>query len=88
MLVGGHRHMDRIIRKPELLEITGVSIASIYRWVGEGRFPAPVRLGPNSSGWRESEVEAWLETREPVQAVGATAPSDSAGDGQVGSGEP
>lgn len=58
--------MDRIIRKPEVLEITGVSTATIYRWVAEGNFPAPVRLGPNSCGWRQSQVEEWIESREPV----------------------
>lgn len=58
--------MDRIIRKDELLRITGVSIATIYRWIGEGNFPAPVKLGPNSTGWRESDVEAWLDSRERI----------------------
>jgi prophage regulatory protein len=59
--------LDRVIRKPELLEITGVSTATIYRWIGEGHFPAPIKLGPNSTGWRESAVQAWLESREPVE---------------------
>ncbi len=58
--------LDRIIRKPELLRITGVSIATIYRWVGDGSFPAPVKLGPNATGWRESAVRQWLESRELV----------------------
>jgi prophage regulatory protein len=76
--------MDRIIRKPELLQITGVSSATVYRWIGEKSFPAPVRLGPNSTGWRESEVEEWLESRQPVQGVAATAPSDSDDDHHIG----
>lgn len=58
--------LDRIIRKPELLQITGVSIATIYRWIADGHFPAPVKLGPNASGWRESAIREWLETREPI----------------------
>jgi prophage regulatory protein len=59
--------MDRIIRKPELLQITGVSIATIYRWIGEGHFPAPVRLGANSTGWHQSAIREWIESREPIE---------------------
>jgi prophage regulatory protein len=58
--------LDPIIRRPELLEITGVSIATVYRWIAEGEFPPPVKLGRNSVGWRESEVREWLESRRPV----------------------
>lgn len=58
---------DRVIRRAELLRITGISAASIYRWVANGTFPAPRRLGPNATGWLESEVVAWLQSREPVE---------------------
>lgn len=67
-LGSGEMALDRVIRKPELLQITGVSIATIYRWIGEGHFPAPIRLGPNSTGWRESAIRQWLETREPTES--------------------
>lgn len=59
---------DRVIRRAELLRITGVSAASVYRWVASGTFPAPRRLGPNATGWLESEVVAWLQSREPAEA--------------------
>jgi prophage regulatory protein len=52
---------DRIIRKPELLKITGVSHPTIWRWEKVGKFPKRVSLGPNSSGWLKSERDKWLE---------------------------
>jgi prophage regulatory protein len=58
--------LDRIIRLPELLRITGLSTASVYRQMAEGRFPRPVRLGKNAVGWRLSSVLAWLESLEEV----------------------
>jgi prophage regulatory protein len=54
---------DRIIRKPELLEITGVSHPTIWRWEKAGKFPKRLILGPNSSGWLESEVQGWIENK-------------------------
>jgi prophage regulatory protein len=58
--------MDRILRRPVLVETIGVSPATLARWVKEGLFPAPIQLGRNSVGWRASEVQKWIETREPV----------------------
>ena len=37
--------MDRILRIPEVVEITGLSRTTIWRRVKSGDFPAPVRLG-------------------------------------------
>ena len=56
----------RIIRKPELIEITGLSSATIYRRIAEGSFPRPVALGTNSVGWRSCDVESWLDNLQPV----------------------
>lgn len=43
-----------------ILSRTGLSKSTIYRKVAEGTFPKPVPLGPNSSGWYESEFDRWL----------------------------
>ena len=58
--------LDRIIRLPGVLRITGVSKTSLYRWCATGLFPRPIQLGPNIVGWRESEVREWLESRGPA----------------------
>lgn len=58
--------LDRIIRLPELLRITGLSTASVYRQMAEQQFPRPVRLGKNAVGWRAQTVFSWLESLEEV----------------------
>lgn len=60
--------LDRIVRLPELIEVIGLSAATLYRWMDEGQFPRPVKLGPNSVGWRSSVIQAWLNSREEVEA--------------------
>ena len=42
--------------------IIPASPASIWRWVKAGRFPAPVKLGPNTTAWRVADLRAWLQT--------------------------
>jgi len=54
---------QRIIRKPKVLEMIGVSDVTIWRWEGKGEFPRRLQLGSNSCGWLESEILEWIENR-------------------------
>ena len=52
----------RILRMPEVLELTGLCRTSIWRKVKAGTFPQRVKLGARAVGWRASDVEEWLES--------------------------
>ena len=54
---------ERILLKPEVQSKVGKSDATIYREEMAGRFPQRIKLGANSVGWLESEVEEWLDNR-------------------------
>ena len=56
-----------ILRPPKVQALTGLSRSTIGRMVKQGTFPAPVRLGMRSIGWRESDVLSWLESRPTVE---------------------
>ncbi len=59
--------MNRLLRRPEVESITGLSRASIYAKMQKGEFPAPVRLGTNSVAWRVVDIEAWIESLPPAR---------------------
>ena len=61
----------RIIRKPAVRDKVAKSAAQIWRDVRAGKFPPPVQLGPNSIGWYEDEIDAWLAAR-PRRTYGPT----------------
>jgi len=60
---------SRIIRIADLATTpnkTGmlpVSPATIWRWVRDGKFPKPLKLGPSVTGWHTCEVEAFIAAR-------------------------
>lgn len=56
--------VDEIWRLPRVVATIGMGRSWIYKAVAEHRFPAPVKLGMRAVGWRRSDVEAWLDTRE------------------------
>lgn len=42
----------------------GVSRATVWRWVREGRFPSPIKLTQGSTRWRLSDLEHWEAEQE------------------------
>lgn len=50
----------RLIRLPEVIARVGLKRSSIYQRMAEGRFPKGRSLGPKSTVWVESEIDAWI----------------------------
>ena len=53
---------DRLLRRPEVEELTGLSRASIYRRMDSGKSPPPVRVGSIAVRWKESDITAWMQS--------------------------
>jgi len=51
--------LDRYLREAEVLHVTSLSHATLYREVKAKRFPAQVRISPGRVGWKASEIAAW-----------------------------
>ncbi len=60
---------QRILRLPSVMDKTGLSRATVYRRFGHIR----VQLGPNSAGWLESDIDAWISARVAASRAGAAA---------------
>jgi len=43
--------------------VVPVSPATIWRWVKLGEFPAPVKLGAQTTAWPVEAVDEWLAAR-------------------------
>lgn len=52
--------LERYLREEQVLEVTTLSHATLWREIKAGRFPKQVRLSPGRVGWRASEVNRWL----------------------------
>lgn len=53
----------RIMRLGEVMELTGLSRATLYRLMSEDAFPQSVEIGKGAIGWHAGEVLEWLATR-------------------------
>jgi len=53
----------KLIKLPEVIEITTLSRASIYRLIADGEFPKQVKLSTRACAWVEQDVLNWLNNR-------------------------
>ncbi|MBW6523282.1 AlpA family phage regulatory protein [Sphingomonas sp. RHCKR47] len=51
---------DRMLRIEAVMARTGLGKSSIYGQSAAGKFPRQIPLGGRASGWRESDVDAWI----------------------------
>jgi prophage regulatory protein len=55
--------VDRILRRREVTQITGLSRSGLYDLIAKNQFPRPVKLGLRAVGWRRSEIVSWIDSR-------------------------
>jgi prophage regulatory protein len=53
--------VSKILRLKSIIELTGLSRSTIYLQISQGNFPKQVSLGARVIGWRESDIQAWLD---------------------------
>jgi prophage regulatory protein len=53
----------RILRLPQVCDVTGLGRSMIYQMEADQRFPKRVKIGVRAVGWLEKEVVAWLMRR-------------------------
>jgi len=68
----------KILRLPQVCQVTGFCRSMIYQMEAELRFPKRVKIGARAVGWLEDEVHAWLSrkiaaSRPPADASISTA---------------
>ncbi len=54
----------RILRRPAVQTVTGLSRSSIYDLMSKGLFPRPIKLTGKAVGWTERAIMDWLDSRE------------------------
>jgi len=53
----------RLLRLPQVMDMTGLGKTKIYALQAEGRFPQRVQITPYCVGWVEREIHAWISER-------------------------
>ena len=57
--------LGALVRLSDICKLVGLSRSSIYSRVGEGSFPAPIRLSDHCVRWRREDLDAWVQAPQP-----------------------
>jgi prophage regulatory protein len=53
----------KILRLKQVIEMTGTSKTTIYRWINDGVFPRPINLSAKSVAWLECDINEWIQSK-------------------------
>lgn len=59
--------MQGFLRAAEVMRIIGVSRTTLWRMEREGKFPKRRSISGAAVGWREDEVQEWIDSRRTVE---------------------
>lgn len=53
---------QRLIRLPEVMNLTGLARPTVYLYIKQGKFPKAVKIGA-SSFWEYNQIQNWIADR-------------------------
>lgn len=61
--------LDPLLGRSAVCDAAGISVSTLYKKMSEGIFPKPVKIGSSAVRWRQSEVQAWLDSLQTTEAA-------------------
>ncbi|WP_287498928.1 helix-turn-helix domain-containing protein [Alteromonas sp. AO-Serp] len=61
--------LDVLLTTNNLCQIFQVNRSTIHRWVGDGRLPKAVLLGPRSPRWTQAQIDNFMERNGAKEAL-------------------
>jgi prophage regulatory protein len=53
----------KLIKLKQVMECTGLARSTVYKFMAEGQFPKPVKLGVRMVAWVETEIQEWVREK-------------------------
>lgn len=55
---------ERLLKKPEVQKLLGVSRSTLGRWIKAGKFVQPCFKQNNRSFWQFKAIKSWLDAKQ------------------------
>jgi prophage regulatory protein len=53
----------KLIKLKQVMDCTGLARSTVYKFMADGQFPKPVKLGSKMVAWVESEIQEWVNEK-------------------------
>jgi prophage regulatory protein len=51
---------EQLLRIKQVVQLTNISRATIWRWVKAGVFPQPIKITNRVTVWKSSDIQAYI----------------------------
>ena len=58
---------NRLLRRAQVKEMTGLSVSTFYAQIRQGKFPKPLQTGPNTVAWRYGDIVGWINSLQEAE---------------------
>jgi len=59
----------KILNAKQVTQITNLSRVTIWRMERAGKFPQRISITPNRVGWRDDDINNWIDSRPQVSSI-------------------
>ena len=65
--------MERMLKVKDVASLVGCKEGAVYRWIKEGRIPAPIKLHGKTMMWTQEQIQLWINSQPKKWAEHDTA---------------
>ncbi|MDZ7717824.1 MAG: AlpA family phage regulatory protein [Balneolaceae bacterium] len=58
-----------LLSPKEASERLSIPISTLYRWISEGKFPRPIKIGPRRTAFKIEDIIEWRENQEEAKSI-------------------
>jgi|TARA_B100000315_G_scaffold111505_1_gene102289 predicted DNA-binding transcriptional regulator AlpA len=59
----------KILNAKQVTQITNLSRVTLWRMERAGKFPQRISISPNRVGWRDDDINDWIDSRPQVGSI-------------------
>jgi prophage regulatory protein len=60
----------KLLRIAQVSEKTTLAKSTLWLKIAQGQFPKPIKLSPGINVWKDSEIDAWIESHTSAHTNG------------------
>lgn len=50
-----------LLSPKQVINRLSIPSSTLYRWISNGTFPKPIKIGPRRTAFRHTDIEKWLD---------------------------
>jgi len=58
-----------LLSPKQVINRLSIPSSTLYRWISNGTFPKPIKIGPRRTAFRHTDIEQWLDRQAETETI-------------------